>query len=81
MCFHIVLKNFRKICSKWALFPSKANFERSLINNKFYDDLGEEWNDRFDHPIALLRAENAIRTPWVAICAAVRAIVRFATPR
>jgi 2-polyprenyl-6-hydroxyphenyl methylase/3-demethylubiquinone-9 3-methyltransferase len=36
------------------------------INNQFYDELGEEWNHRFDHPIALLRAENKIRTPWVA---------------
>lgn len=37
-----------------------------MINNEFYEDLGDEWHDRWDHPIALLRAENALRAPWVA---------------
>lgn len=36
------------------------------INNGFYDELGEAWYTRGDHPIALLRAENAIRIPWIA---------------
>jgi len=36
-----------------------------LINNSFYDALKEQWYTSYDHPIALLRAENAIRTPWV----------------
>lgn len=36
------------------------------INNEFYNTLGNEWLDRFDHPIALLRAENAVRAPWIA---------------
>ncbi len=36
------------------------------INNSFYDDLWEDWNSRKDHPIALLRAENAVRNPWIA---------------
>lgn len=35
------------------------------INNAFYDDLKEMWNDSEDHPIALLRAENALRNPWI----------------
>ncbi|HSX03830.1 MAG TPA: bifunctional 2-polyprenyl-6-hydroxyphenol methylase/3-demethylubiquinol 3-O-methyltransferase UbiG [Rhabdochlamydiaceae bacterium] len=35
------------------------------INNAFYDDLDEMWNDSHDHPIALLRAENALRNPWI----------------
>ncbi|MFI5334880.1 MAG: bifunctional 2-polyprenyl-6-hydroxyphenol methylase/3-demethylubiquinol 3-O-methyltransferase UbiG [Chlamydiales bacterium] len=35
------------------------------INNAFYDLLGDEWYERFDHPIALLRAENAVRLPWI----------------
>lgn len=35
------------------------------INNVFYDDLEEKWYEADDHPIALLRAENAARTPWV----------------
>lgn len=37
-----------------------------IINNAFYDDLQEEWMHREDHPIALLRAENAVRNPWIA---------------
>jgi 2-polyprenyl-6-hydroxyphenyl methylase/3-demethylubiquinone-9 3-methyltransferase len=37
-----------------------------MINNEFYNELGTDWLDRFDHPIALLRAENAVRAPWIA---------------
>jgi 2-polyprenyl-6-hydroxyphenyl methylase/3-demethylubiquinone-9 3-methyltransferase len=37
-----------------------------MINNDFYDTLGTDWLDRLDHPIALLRAENAVRAPWIA---------------
>ena len=36
------------------------------INNQFYDELGNDWIDRIDHPVALLRAENALRAPWIA---------------
>lgn len=36
-----------------------------MINNEFYNDLGDDWLHRLDHPVALLRAENAVRTPWV----------------
>lgn len=35
------------------------------INNAFYDELDEMWIDSSDHPIALLRAENALRNPWI----------------
>lgn len=35
------------------------------INNAFYDDLHEMWIDSADHPVALLRAENALRNPWI----------------
>jgi len=35
------------------------------INNTFYDQLGDEWLGRSDHPIALLRAENKVRIPWI----------------
>lgn len=38
---------------------------KSSINNAFYDDLDEMWNDSSDHPIALLRAENELRNPWI----------------
>jgi len=40
--------------------------ERKVVNNDFYDDLGEKWYQAYDHPIALLRAENQARAPWVA---------------
>lgn len=40
------------------------------INNAFYDDLGREWLEAHAHPIALLRAENRLRNPW--ICQVVR---------
>lgn len=36
------------------------------INNDFYDQLGDGWYSDTNHPIALLRAENAIRVPWIA---------------
>jgi 2-polyprenyl-6-hydroxyphenyl methylase/3-demethylubiquinone-9 3-methyltransferase len=36
------------------------------INNDFYHDLGERWQTASDHPIALLRAENRLRNPWIA---------------
>ncbi|MBS0615596.1 MAG: 3-demethylubiquinone-9 3-O-methyltransferase [Verrucomicrobia bacterium] len=36
------------------------------INNDFYEDLREEWHTSTSHPIALLRAENRLRAPWIA---------------
>lgn len=36
------------------------------INNDFYDNLGDRWYSATDHPIALLRAENRLRCPWIA---------------
>jgi len=35
------------------------------INNAFYEELAEKWYTASDHPIALLRAENAVRIPWI----------------
>lgn len=35
------------------------------INNEFYEDLGIDWYLSTSHPIALLRAENAARAPWI----------------
>jgi 2-polyprenyl-6-hydroxyphenyl methylase/3-demethylubiquinone-9 3-methyltransferase len=49
---------------------------KALINNEFYEDLQENWYTAFDHPIALLRAENAVRTPWIIS----EIEKRFATP-
>ena len=35
------------------------------VNNAFYEDLGDAWYEDAVHPIALLRAENATRNPWI----------------
>lgn len=37
-----------------------------MINNDFYDTLKEDWYTATDHPIALLRRENAARIPWIS---------------
>src|SRR5689334_14770403 len=36
------------------------------INNQFYEELDKKWLDAIDHPVALLRAENRLRNPWIA---------------
>jgi 2-polyprenyl-6-hydroxyphenyl methylase/3-demethylubiquinone-9 3-methyltransferase len=35
------------------------------INNDFYEELADGWYTSCDHPIALLRAENRVRIPWI----------------
>lgn len=35
------------------------------IDNSFYDTYGERWYTAFDDPIALLRAENNVKIPWI----------------
>jgi 2-polyprenyl-6-hydroxyphenyl methylase/3-demethylubiquinone-9 3-methyltransferase len=48
----------------------------SQINNAFYDELQDLWYTAHNHPVALLRAENKVRNPWIA-----RTIAqRFLTP-
>lgn len=39
--------------------------QSTRINNGFYEDLGEAWYEDQVHPIALLRAENRARNPWI----------------
>lgn len=36
-----------------------------MINNDFYRELGERWHTSEGDAVALLRAENAAKTPWV----------------
>jgi 2-polyprenyl-6-hydroxyphenyl methylase / 3-demethylubiquinone-9 3-methyltransferase len=36
------------------------------VNNAFYGDLGDRWYEADDDPVALLRAESALRNPWVS---------------
>lgn len=40
--------------------------DRAVINNAFYDTLGDRWHDAYDDPVALLRAEGALKAPWIA---------------
>ncbi|HXH76491.1 MAG TPA: bifunctional 2-polyprenyl-6-hydroxyphenol methylase/3-demethylubiquinol 3-O-methyltransferase UbiG [Bacteriovoracaceae bacterium] len=35
------------------------------IDNEFYDTYGERWYTAFDDPVAILRAENNIKIPWI----------------
>lgn len=44
---------------------AKDSRNQAIINNAFYEELREGWYTAVDHPIALLRAENAVRAPWV----------------
>ncbi len=39
--------------------------KRNRVNNAFYDTLHTLWHEGAAHPIALLRAENALRNPWI----------------
>jgi 2-polyprenyl-6-hydroxyphenyl methylase/3-demethylubiquinone-9 3-methyltransferase len=36
------------------------------VNNAIYSTLGSRWYDADDDPVALLRAESRLRSPWVA---------------
>ncbi len=40
--------------------------DRAILDNAFYDNLGMRWHEGSDHPVALLRAEGALKDPWVA---------------
>jgi len=39
--------------------------ETSKIDNTIYEQYGEKWYTAFDDPIALLRAENKVKVPWI----------------
>lgn len=39
--------------------------EAGQINNSFYEQYGERWYTAYDDPIALLRAENKAKFPWI----------------
>lgn len=50
----------------WNFIWKEPTSKESSINNGFYDDLQEGWYKESHHPIALLRAENKIRNPWIS---------------
>lgn len=39
--------------------------KQNTVNNTFYDSLNSLWHSGNAHPIALLRAENSLRNPWI----------------
>ena len=39
--------------------------EAGQVNNTFYETYGERWYTAYDDPIALLRAENKVKFPWI----------------
>lgn len=43
----------------------KKPHSQIVINNDFYDFLKEGWYTETNHPVALLRHENAARLPWI----------------
>lgn len=48
----------------WACREDSAG-QGSGIDNSLYETLGERWYSATDDPVALLRAESRLRTPWV----------------
>lgn len=38
---------------------------KSAIDNSIYDKYGERWYSSYDDPVALLRAENKAKFPWI----------------
>lgn len=41
-----------------------AQSDRQIINNEYYDHLGDRWFTKDDDPIALLRAESKVKIDW-----------------
>ncbi|MFZ4714941.1 MAG: bifunctional 2-polyprenyl-6-hydroxyphenol methylase/3-demethylubiquinol 3-O-methyltransferase UbiG [Bacteriovoracaceae bacterium] len=39
---------------------------KNEVNNSIYELYGDRWYTAYDDPIALLRAENKVKTPWIA---------------
>lgn len=42
---------------------SKA--DKQIVDNELYDKLGQKWYEGKDDPVALLRAQNSLTTPWI----------------
>lgn len=38
---------------------------KSEVDNSIYETYGERWYTAYDDPIALLRAENKVKLPWI----------------
>jgi 2-polyprenyl-6-hydroxyphenyl methylase/3-demethylubiquinone-9 3-methyltransferase len=55
-------------CGDFSLSPLPNHLLEHManINNDFYEKLGDQWTSEQSHPVALLRAENRVRNPWIA---------------
>lgn len=42
-----------------------VKIDKQIVNNDLYDDLGERWYKATDDPVALLRHQNDLTTPWI----------------
>jgi 2-polyprenyl-6-hydroxyphenyl methylase/3-demethylubiquinone-9 3-methyltransferase len=39
--------------------------KKNEVDNSIYDNYGDQWYTAVDDPIALLRAENKVKAPWI----------------
>ena len=42
--------------------------KKPAVNNDYYHDLGDQWYEADDDPVAILRIEQQIKNPWVRGC-------------
>ena len=57
---NILLEFFKSV-----VFTKEEIVTSSKVNNAIYSELGTRWLSAKDDPVALLRAENRARTPWI----------------
>jgi ubiquinone biosynthesis O-methyltransferase len=46
-------------------FPKLASLKPPVVDNSIYETYGDRWYTAYDDPIALLRAESKVKSPWV----------------
>jgi 2-polyprenyl-6-hydroxyphenyl methylase/3-demethylubiquinone-9 3-methyltransferase len=39
--------------------------KKPMVNNEYYHDLGEQWYEADNDPVAILRVEQQIKNPWI----------------
>ncbi len=47
------------------MLTSYSDRDTQIVNNGMYNDLGQKWYLAEDDPVALLRAEARLRSPWI----------------
>jgi 2-polyprenyl-6-hydroxyphenyl methylase/3-demethylubiquinone-9 3-methyltransferase len=46
-------------------FLLESAVAKDRVDNSVYDTYGDRWYTAFDDPVALLRAESRVKTPWI----------------